>query len=72
MFSSFRAPSANSAARPIPRRTNRMKEKPIKKKPKLTDAERHARFKEVARVLGASEDPKDFEKAFRKLTRPTR
>lgn len=33
--------------------------------PKLTDAERHARFLEVARELGASDDPKDFDKAFR-------
>lgn len=33
-------------------------------KPKLTDAERHARFVETARAVEASEDPKDFEKAF--------
>ena len=39
-------------------------------KPTLTDPERHARFKEMAREVGASEDPKDFEKAFRKITGP--
>lgn len=37
-----------------------------KPKPKLTDAERHKRFVEMARVE-ASEDPKDFERAFRKV-----
>jgi hypothetical protein len=30
----------------------------------LTDAERHARFVETARKVGASEDPKDFDRAF--------
>jgi hypothetical protein len=39
-----------------------------KPKSKLTDAERHARFVAMARELGASEDEKDFEKAFRKVT----
>jgi hypothetical protein len=48
-----------------------------KKKPKakqLTPAERHARFIETARKVGASEDPADFDKAFKKVasTRPTR
>jgi hypothetical protein len=38
-----------------------------KKKPKLTDAERHTRFLEVARKVEASEDPKDFDKAFKKV-----
>jgi hypothetical protein len=36
----------------------------------MTDAERHKRFKETAREIGASEDPKDFEKAFNKVTKP--
>lgn len=36
-------------------------------KPKPTDNERHARFIETARVVGASDDPKDFEKAFERL-----
>jgi len=39
-----------------------------KTKAKLTDAERHKRFKEVAKEVGASEDPKDFDKAFKKVT----
>jgi len=39
-----------------------------KKQPKLTDAERHARFKEMARQVGASEDPKAFDEAFKKVT----
>lgn len=33
-------------------------------KPKLTDAERHARFIETARDVEASEKPEDFDKAF--------
>jgi hypothetical protein len=37
-------------------------------KPKLTDAERHKRFVEMAREVGASDDPKDFESAFKKVT----
>ena len=39
-------------------------------KPKLTDAERHKRFVEMAREVGASDDPKDFEKAFKKVVSP--
>jgi len=39
--------------------------------PKLTDAERSARFKEAARLVEASEDPKDFDAAFAKLTGKT-
>lgn len=34
----------------------------------LTDAERHARFKEMARKVEASDDPKDFDKALDKVT----
>ncbi len=37
-------------------------------KPKLTDAERHARFVETAHEVEASEDPKDFEEAFKSVT----
>lgn len=37
-------------------------------KPKLTDAERHKRFVETAQDVGASEDPKDFDKAFENVT----
>jgi hypothetical protein len=36
-------------------------------KPKLTDAERHKRFVEMAKEVEASPDPKDFEKAFKKV-----
>ena len=34
---------------------------------KLTDEERHERFKKVAQEVGASEDPGDFDKAFKKI-----
>ena len=39
-------------------------------KPKLTDAERHKRFVAMAREVGASDDPKDFERAFRRIVPP--
>jgi hypothetical protein len=35
-----------------------------KPEPKLTDAERHARFKEMAREVEASEREDDFDRAF--------
>ena len=38
-------------------------------KPKLTDAERHKRFVEMAKQVGASDNPKDFEKAFSNVTK---
>jgi hypothetical protein len=38
--------------------------------PKLTDADRHARFVDMAREVQASEDPKDFEKAFKAVAPP--
>jgi hypothetical protein len=34
-------------------------------KPKLKDAERHNRFVGMAQQVGASDDVKDFEKAFK-------
>jgi hypothetical protein len=37
------------------------------KKPKLTDDDRHKRFLEMARQVGASNDPKAFDKAFKKV-----
>lgn len=40
-------------------------------KPKLTDEERHARFVEIARNVGASEDAGDFDKVFEKITTKT-
>jgi hypothetical protein len=46
------------------------KRKAAKPKAKLSDADRHKRFKEMAKEVGASEDPKDFEKAFKKVTAP--
>jgi hypothetical protein len=36
-------------------------------KPKLTDAERHKRFVAMAKEVEASDDPKDFEKAFERV-----
>ena len=39
-----------------------------KPKPKLTDAERHKRFVAMARDVEASEDPKAFDRAFKKVT----
>jgi hypothetical protein len=36
-----------------------------KRKAKLTDAERHKRFVEMAREVEASNDPKDFDRAFK-------
>jgi hypothetical protein len=37
---------------------------------KLTEAERHKLFVEMARKVQASNDPKDFEKAFKKIVTP--
>jgi hypothetical protein len=46
-----------------------MARKPAAKpKPKLTDAERHERFVEMAREVEASESPKAFDKAFKRVT----
>ncbi|TLG77811.1 hypothetical protein [Methylocystis sp. B8] len=39
-----------------------------KPKPKLTDAERHKRFVDVARDIEASTDANDFDEAFEKVT----
>jgi hypothetical protein len=49
----------------------RPKKKPAPK-PKLTDAERHERFKAMAREVGASEAPEDFDRAFEKVVMATR
>lgn len=46
-----------------------MKQKKPKLKGTLTDAARHVRFKDMAKEVGASEDPKDFEKAFKNVTK---
>jgi hypothetical protein len=37
------------------------------KRTRLTDAERHKRFVETARKVEASDDPKDFDEAFKKV-----
>jgi hypothetical protein len=44
-----------------------MPQKP-KRKPRLSEAERHERFKEMAREVQASESPEDFERAFRAVS----
>jgi hypothetical protein len=44
-----------------------MASKPPKKK-KLSDAERHARFVEMAKEVGASDKPEDFDQAFKAVT----
>jgi hypothetical protein len=36
-------------------------------KPKLTDAQRHKRFVEMAREVEASESPKAFDRAFKRV-----
>jgi hypothetical protein len=47
------------------------KQKPkTKRLPKLTDAERHKRFVEMAHGVEASEDPKEFDEAFKKVVSP--
>jgi hypothetical protein len=38
-------------------------------KPKLTDAERHKRFVEMAREVEASESPRAFDRAFKRVTK---
>jgi hypothetical protein len=43
---------------------------PPKPLPKLTDSDRHKRFVEMAREVEASEDPKEFDIAFKKVVAP--
>lgn len=40
-----------------------------KPKPKLTDAERHARFVETARKVEVDESPEAFDRAFDRVVR---
>jgi hypothetical protein len=52
-----------------------MKKKPepppeIKPKPKLTDAERHKRFVDMAHEVQADESPEAFDRAFEKVITP--
>jgi hypothetical protein len=42
------------------------------RKTKLTDAERFKRFVDMARKVEASDNPKDFDKAFKKAVPPKR
>lgn len=39
-------------------------------KPKLTDAERHARFVETARAVEVDESPEAFDRAFDRVVKP--
>jgi hypothetical protein len=41
-------------------------------KPKLTDAERHKRFVDMAHEVEASDTPEDFDKAFEKVISQSR
>jgi hypothetical protein len=43
----------------------------LQKKRPASDPEQYQRFLEAARVAGASDNPKDLERAVKKLTRPT-
>ncbi len=45
------------------------KKKPSNRKPKLTPAERHKRFVDMAQEVGASESPESFDVAFKKVTK---
>lgn len=46
-----------------------MAHKPVKKpKKKLTDVERHSRFKDMAQEVGASDKSVDFDRAFKAAT----
>jgi hypothetical protein len=49
-----------------------MAQKPKTKPPKLTDAERHARFVDMAREVGVDESPEAFDRAFEKVTKGPR
>jgi hypothetical protein len=43
-----------------------------KRLPKLSDAERHKRFVEMAHEVEASDNPRDFDRAFAKVvTKPS-
>lgn len=39
-------------------------------RPRLTDAERSKRFRDMAREVEASDDPKDFDRAFDRVVTP--
>jgi hypothetical protein len=52
------------------RRQHSLEPRKPEKKPRLTDAERHKRFVDMAREVEASDNPKDFDKAFDKVVTP--
>lgn len=41
-----------------------------KAKPRPDDPEEYKRFLETAKKVGASDDPKDFDRAFKKVVTP--
>jgi len=43
---------------------------PRKPKPKHDDREESKRFLETGKMVEASQDPKDFERAFKKVVKP--
>jgi hypothetical protein len=47
-----------------------MSRKPESKAPKTRDPEEYKRFLETAREVGAEEDPKAFDRAFKKVAPP--
>lgn len=47
-----------------------MKPEARKRKPPLTDAERHKRFKAMAKETGANDAPEAFERAFANVVTP--
>jgi hypothetical protein len=53
----------------IGKKQGRAKEKPASK-PKLTDAERHKRFVDMAHEVEADETPGSFDQAFTKIIAP--
>lgn len=59
-------PTKSTKAKRLTRKKPVAKNK-LRPRPKLTDADRHARFVETAREVGASENPTDFENAFNKI-----
>jgi len=50
---------------------NAPRRNPASSDSKLTEAERHKRFIDMAREVGASDDPKDFNEAFDKVIHPS-
>ena len=48
-----------------------MTQRPKTKTPKLTDADQHARFVEMARTVEADESPEALDRAFEKVIKPS-